>query len=262
MVRNQDSALCTPTWWFMTIWPRRKTTFSKSLTPRKTYFFLESIIVNSTEFQWFGTKSISHITEYSRQLKPRKTQNIYMGLSMGPIKAVWAIAQQSVFQSCKISGSSRKSSREGDCPGRKTACRSSGMISAIPLQKSCVMESELIYIPTQANKNVVSSFSMTNWVFLSNLHHTGLPKGNWREALSTCHLTLSQSLTVQIATSDCLWKANVQSFRYPQCWPMCRAICRVRKGLWVPMDPLDHCWFLLKSHQPTPYALVPWPGFW
>lgn len=53
-----------------------------------------------------------------------------------------------------------------------------------------------------SEENVASSFSMTNWIFLSNLHHTRIPKGHWRETVSTFHLMMSQSLTVQIATSN------------------------------------------------------------
>ena len=36
---------------------------------------------------------------------------------------------------------------------------------------------------------------MTNWIFLSNLYHIGVPWGNCTEMLSTCHLMVTQSYT-------------------------------------------------------------------
>ena len=61
-----------------------------------------------------------------------------------------------------------------------------------PSAKECVMESKVVHFYS-GKENVIFSLSMTNWIFLSNLYHTGVPWGNCREMLSTCLLMVTQS---------------------------------------------------------------------
>lgn len=41
------------------------------------FYLPEPITVNSPEFKWFGTKSISHVTEYSGKLTQENSKNIH-----------------------------------------------------------------------------------------------------------------------------------------------------------------------------------------
>ena len=61
----------------MSIWPRRKTAFKIISSWGNIFYLPEPITVDSPEFRWFGTKSISHITEYYGHLTQENSKYIH-----------------------------------------------------------------------------------------------------------------------------------------------------------------------------------------
>lgn len=90
MLRNKDIALYTYAMIHVYLAQKKNYPFKIINSWGNILYLPEPIIVNSPEFKWFGTKSISHITEYSRQLT-QGNSNIYIpGLSAGPHNTAWA----------------------------------------------------------------------------------------------------------------------------------------------------------------------------
>lgn len=77
MVRNKDNALYTYLMIHVYLVQKKNYPFKIINSWGNIFYIPEPIIVNSLEFKWFGTKSISHITEYSRQLTQENSKYIH-----------------------------------------------------------------------------------------------------------------------------------------------------------------------------------------
>lgn len=76
MVRNKDATLYTYLMIHVYLAQKKNYPFKIINSWENIFYLPESIIVNSPEFKWFGTKSISHISEYSGQLTQENSKYI------------------------------------------------------------------------------------------------------------------------------------------------------------------------------------------
>lgn len=133
MVRNKDTTLYTYLmihFYLLQSDKMKQSALSKIISSEENKFYLpDQLQFIPPEFTWFGTKSISHITEYSGQLSQENSKYMLRTFQGASWHSVGNRHNHPVLRLAKLAGAaSPESRREGDHATRKSACRDSGSL--------------------------------------------------------------------------------------------------------------------------------------